>query len=221
MKISLQAQDLVFELLSDKVTDLLDSSLIFIEVRSGEDCFFSFFSFFLSIFLSFFLFFYLSFFFLSFSVPLFLSLFLSFSPTLTLPLPLPRSSTLHPFAQYEPLTLPKIPHEMVTQLVDFLSSTFMWLSHLPSAAREVRERARISAQYIVHYCNTHHTKRSNRSCTKALTYRTTQRTTSTPHTYPDPCHSHLHLPSLIPFISTPHLCLSPHLNRPPHSNPHP
>lgn len=32
MKISLQAQDLVFELLSDKVTDLLDSSLMFIEV---------------------------------------------------------------------------------------------------------------------------------------------------------------------------------------------
>lgn len=35
MKISLQAQDLVFELLSDKVTDLLDSSLMFIEVLSS------------------------------------------------------------------------------------------------------------------------------------------------------------------------------------------
>ena len=35
MKISLQAQDLVFELLSDKVTDLLDSSLMFIEVSSS------------------------------------------------------------------------------------------------------------------------------------------------------------------------------------------
>ena len=34
MKISSQAQDLVFELLSDKVTDLLDSSLMFIEVGS-------------------------------------------------------------------------------------------------------------------------------------------------------------------------------------------
>ena len=35
MKISLQAQDLVFELLNDKVTDLLDSSLMFIEVGSS------------------------------------------------------------------------------------------------------------------------------------------------------------------------------------------
>ena len=35
---------------------------------------------------------------------------------------------------------------MVGQLVDFLSSTFMWLSHLPSAAREV-------AWYNILFCS--------------------------------------------------------------------
>jgi hypothetical protein len=39
MKISSQAQDLVFELLSDKVTDLLDSSLMFIEVGAHHHCY--------------------------------------------------------------------------------------------------------------------------------------------------------------------------------------
>jgi hypothetical protein len=67
-KITLQAQDLAFELLANKVNDLLESSLMFI--------------------------------------------------------------------QFEPETLPKTPHEMIDQLIDFLTVTLMWLTHLPSAARE-------------------------------------------------------------------------------------
>jgi hypothetical protein len=40
------------------------------------------------------------------------------------------------FIQFEPETLPKTPHEMIDQLIDFLTVTLMWLTHLPTAARE-------------------------------------------------------------------------------------
>ena len=99
----------MFELLSDKVTDLLDSSLIFIEVSSSALVY------------------------LTSSDEIQALIYdLIFSPLPT------HFITTGTNLQYEPEVITKEAHDMVGQLVDFLTSTFMWLSHLPSAAREVR-----------------------------------------------------------------------------------
>ena len=40
-----------------------------------------------------------------------------------------------PFVDLQPLTLPRRPHDYAATMVDFLTVTLMWLTHLPLAAR--------------------------------------------------------------------------------------
>jgi hypothetical protein len=40
-----------------------------------------------------------------------------------------------PFIDLQPLSLPRRPHDYAATMVDFLTVTLMWLTHLPLAAR--------------------------------------------------------------------------------------